>query len=230
MRELHGDAEWGYQAGVLQRFDEAVETLVDAGAEVVEVSCPSFDYALAAYYLILPSEASQQPRQVRRDALRPAGRRRRPTRPSSRSWPPAGPPGSATRSSGASSSAPTRCRAGYYDAYYGSAQKVRTLDPAGLRRRVRRGRTSSSRRPRRRRRSSSASKLDDPLAMYLNDVATIPANLAGVPGDVPARRARRRRTACPSASRSWPRRWPTTGSTGWAARSRRRCSTDGAAC
>ena len=55
IRELTGD---GFQAGVQARFDEAVQHLVDAGAEVVEVSCPSFSYALAAYYLILPSEAS----------------------------------------------------------------------------------------------------------------------------------------------------------------------------
>src|SRR6185312_12217628 len=55
VRELGGD---GYQPGVRARFDEAVALLVDQGAEVVEVSCPNFEYALAAYYLILPSEAS----------------------------------------------------------------------------------------------------------------------------------------------------------------------------
>ena len=48
----------GYQPGVRQRFDEAVEILTNLGAEPVEVSCPNFEYALAAYYLILPSEAS----------------------------------------------------------------------------------------------------------------------------------------------------------------------------
>ncbi|HEY7717528.1 MAG TPA: amidase family protein, partial [Pedococcus sp.] len=55
VKELGGE---GYQPGVRARFEESVQLLVDAGAEVVEVSCPSFDYALAAYYLILPSEAS----------------------------------------------------------------------------------------------------------------------------------------------------------------------------
>ena len=55
VKELGGE---GYQPGVRTRFEESVQLLVDAGAEVVEVSCPSFDYALAAYYLILPSEAS----------------------------------------------------------------------------------------------------------------------------------------------------------------------------
>src|SRR5690242_1827583 len=53
--ELGGE---GYQPGVRQRFDEAVELLVEAGAEVVRVSCPHFVHALAAYYLILPAEAS----------------------------------------------------------------------------------------------------------------------------------------------------------------------------
>ena len=63
--------------GVEQRFAEAVELLASLGAEVVEVSCPHFVYALPAYYLILPSEVLLQPGQVRRDALRAAGRRRR---------------------------------------------------------------------------------------------------------------------------------------------------------
>ncbi len=57
VKELHGEGS-GWQPGVRARFDEAVEALVDAGAKVVEVSCPSFSAALGAYYLILPSEAS----------------------------------------------------------------------------------------------------------------------------------------------------------------------------
>ncbi|MCP4835040.1 MAG: Asp-tRNA(Asn)/Glu-tRNA(Gln) amidotransferase subunit GatA, partial [Phycisphaera sp.] len=55
VRELSGE---GYQPGVRESFDKAVAMLTDLGAEVVEVSCPHFDYALGAYYLILPSEAS----------------------------------------------------------------------------------------------------------------------------------------------------------------------------
>src|SRR5690606_6289114 len=55
VRELGGE---GYQPGVRASFDHAVDLLRGAGADVVEVSCPSFDYALAAYYLILPAEAS----------------------------------------------------------------------------------------------------------------------------------------------------------------------------
>ena len=55
VREFSGE---GYQPGVQESFDKAVAMLTDLGAEVVEVSCPHFDYALGAYYLILPSEAS----------------------------------------------------------------------------------------------------------------------------------------------------------------------------
>ena len=58
----------GYQAGVLTRFTEAVQLLEQLGAEVVEVSCPSFDYALPAYYLIAPSECSSN--LARFDAMR----------------------------------------------------------------------------------------------------------------------------------------------------------------
>ncbi|MGA1706789.1 MAG: amidase, partial [Candidatus Nanopelagicaceae bacterium] len=55
IKELQGD---GYQKGVLDRFNESLEILSRLGAEIVEVSCPSFEYALAAYYLIAPSECS----------------------------------------------------------------------------------------------------------------------------------------------------------------------------
>ena len=63
--ELGGE---GYQPGVQQRFDEAVELLVKAGAEIVQVSCPHFVHALAAYYLVMPSEASSN--LARFDAMR----------------------------------------------------------------------------------------------------------------------------------------------------------------
>src|SRR5699024_8865115 len=55
VQELTGE---GYQEGVSARFDESLELLKKAGAEIVEVSCPNFKYALGAYYLIMPSEAS----------------------------------------------------------------------------------------------------------------------------------------------------------------------------
>jgi len=65
VREFAGE---GYQAGVTARFDEAVALLGSLGADVVEVSCPHFDYALAAYYLIAPAEASSN--LARYDAMR----------------------------------------------------------------------------------------------------------------------------------------------------------------
>ncbi|WP_254631407.1 amidase family protein, partial [Cellulomonas sp. GbtcB1] len=51
VRELQGE---GYQPGVLARFEGSLELLRGAGAEIVEVSCPNIEYALGAYYLILP--------------------------------------------------------------------------------------------------------------------------------------------------------------------------------
>ena len=111
---------------------------------------------------------------------------------------------------------------GYYDAYYGQAQKVRTLisrDFAAAFEQV--DVLVSPTAP------TTAfplgEKLDDPLAMYLNDLATIPANLAGIPGMSVPGGPGRPRTGCRSASRSWRRRWPTTGCTGSARRSRRCC-------
>jgi aspartyl-tRNA(Asn)/glutamyl-tRNA(Gln) amidotransferase subunit A len=179
VRELHGD---GYQAGVRARFDEAVELLVDAGAKVVEVGCPSFTAALAAYYLILPSEASSN--LAKFDAMRYGLR----VLPDGVADPTAEQVMGATRAAGFGDEVKRRIilgtyalSSGYYDAYYGSAQKVRTLiqrdfaaafeeadvliSPTAPTTAFRLG-----------------DKLDDPLAMYLNDVATIPANLAGIPG------------------------------------------------
>jgi aspartyl-tRNA(Asn)/glutamyl-tRNA(Gln) amidotransferase subunit A len=172
--ELGGE---GYQAGVRQRFAEAVAILEGLGAEVVEVSCPSFDYALAAYYLILPSEASSN--LAKFDGIRYGLR--------------VGDDGtrsveevmSLTREAGFGAEVKRRIMlgtyalsSGYYDAYYGSAQKVRTLiqrDFAAAFEQV--DVLISPTAP------TTAfklgEKLDDPLAMYLNDVATIPVNLAG---------------------------------------------------
>jgi aspartyl-tRNA(Asn)/glutamyl-tRNA(Gln) amidotransferase subunit A len=187
--ELNGD---GYQAGVRQRFDEAVRLLVGAGAEVVEVSCPSFVHALAAYYLIMPSEASSN--LARFDAMR-YGMRVLPTGPDGR--PVASPSAEdvmrATRDAGFGTEVKRRIilgtyalSSGYYDAYYGQAQKVRTLisrDFAAAFAQV--DVLASPTAPTTAFRIGE--KLDDPLAMYLNDIATIPANLAGVPGiSVPA--------------------------------------------
>ncbi|MCW2785434.1 MAG: aspartyl/glutamyl-tRNA(Asn/Gln) amidotransferase subunit [Marmoricola sp.] len=175
--ELGGE---GYQAGVQQRFDEAVALLVKAGAEVVEVSCPSFVHALAAYYLIMPSEASSN--LARFDAMRYGLR-----------VVPDGDPSAedvmrASRDAGFGDEVKRRIilgtyalSSGYYDAYYGQAQKVRTLisrdfEAAFAQADVLVSPTAPTTA------FKIGAKLDDPVAMYLNDVATIPANLAGIPG------------------------------------------------
>ena len=176
--ELSGE---GYQEGVSARFAESLELLKAAGAEIVEVSCPNFKYALAAYYLIMPSEASSN--LAKFDGMR-FGLRVEPEEgliTAERVM-------SATRGAGFGDEVKRRIilgtyalSAGYYDAYYGSAQKVRTLiqrdfDAAFAQADVLVSPTAPTTA------FKFGEKLDDPLAMYLNDVATIPANLAGVPG------------------------------------------------
>jgi len=176
VRELGGE---GYQPGVEAAAREAVATLEKLGAAAHEVSCPSFRYALPAYYLIAPSECSSN--LARFDAVRYGLR--------------VGDDGvrvleevmALTRDAGFGPEVKRRIilgtyalSAGYYEAYYGQAQKVRTLisrdfaaawrsadvlvSPAtptvafGLGERV-----------------------DDPMAMYAADLCTLPASLAGVP-------------------------------------------------
>nr|WP_212763137.1 Asp-tRNA(Asn)/Glu-tRNA(Gln) amidotransferase subunit GatA [Gordonia araii] len=175
VKELAGD---GYQSGVLASFEDAVKTLTDRGAEVVEVSCPHFTYALGAYYLILPSEVSSN--LARFDAMRYGLR--------------VGDDGThsadevmaLTRDAGFGAEVKRRIMigtyalsSGYYDAYYGQAQKVRTLiarDFASAFENV--DVLVSPVTP------TTAFKLgekvDDPLAMYLFDLCTLPVNLAGV--------------------------------------------------
>jgi len=147
---------------------------------VVEVSCPSFVHALATYYLILPAEASSN--LAKFDAMRYGLR-----------VTPDGDPSAeevmrATRDAGFGDEVKRRIilgtyalSSGYYDAYYGQAQKVRTLisrdfDAAFAQVDVLASPTAPTTAFR------LGEKLDDPMAMYLNDLATIPANLAGVPG------------------------------------------------
>jgi aspartyl-tRNA(Asn)/glutamyl-tRNA(Gln) amidotransferase subunit A len=177
VKELGGE---GYQSGVRTRFEESVALIESLGAEVVEVSCPSFPAALAAYYLILPSEASSN--LAKFDGIRFGNR--------------VGDDGtksveqvmSETRAAGFGSEVIRRIilgtyalSAGYYDAYYGQAQKVRTLikqdfDAAFAKVDVLISPTAPTTA------FKIGEKLDDPLAMYLNDVATIPVNMAGLPG------------------------------------------------
>ena len=169
----------GYDPQVEARFDEAVEILTSAGAEVVEVSCPNFDLALPAYYLIQPAEVSSN--LARYDAMRHGLRVDDDGEHSAEQVM------RATRGAGFGAEAKRRIilgtyalSAGYYDAYYGSAQKVRTLiqrdfekawktcdvlvSPATPTTAFRLGERTA-----------------DPMAMYRSDLCTIPANMAGSP-------------------------------------------------
>ena len=177
VKELGGE---GYQPDVLARFNESLELLTKAGATVVEVECPNFAYAMGAYYLIMPAEASSN--LAKFDGMR-FGLRVEPTE---------GPVTaervmSATRGAGFGAEVKRRIilgtyalSSGYYDAYYRSAQKVRTLiardfDAAFEQVDVLVSPTTPTTA------FKLGERLEDPLAMYLNDVATIPANLAGIP-------------------------------------------------
>ncbi|MFJ5923516.1 Asp-tRNA(Asn)/Glu-tRNA(Gln) amidotransferase subunit GatA [Kitasatospora sp. NPDC092948] len=174
VKEFAGE---GYQAGVMQRFNESVELLRELGAEVVEVSCPSFTLALPAYYLIAPSECSSN--LARFDAMRYGLR--------------VGDDGTRsaeqvtalTREAGFGDEVKRRIilgtyalSSGYYDAYYGSAQKVRTLisrdfDAAFAGVDVLISPTTPTTA------FPIGERADDPMAMYLADLCTIPSNLAG---------------------------------------------------
>ncbi|SFN53104.1 Asp-tRNA(Asn)/Glu-tRNA(Gln) amidotransferase subunit GatA [Mycetocola miduiensis] len=177
VKELSGE---GFQAGVQTRFDETVALLQKQGAEVVEVSAPHFEYAVSAYYLILPAEASSN--LAKFDSVR-FGMRVQPDGGGTVEQVMA-----ATREFGFGPEVKRRIilgtyalSAGYYDAYYGSAQKVRTLiqrdfDAAFAQVDVLVSPSAPTTA------FKFGEKLEDPMAMYLNDVATIPANLAGVPG------------------------------------------------
>jgi aspartyl-tRNA(Asn)/glutamyl-tRNA(Gln) amidotransferase subunit A len=172
--EFSGD---GYQAGVQARFTEAVELLESLGAKVVEVSCPHFTYALPAYYLIAPSEASSN--LARFDGMRYGLR--------------VGDDGvasaddvmSATKAAGFGPEVKRRIMlgtyalsSGYYDAYYGKAQQVRTLicrdfDAAFEQVDVLVSPTTPTTA------FAIGERADDPMAMYLADLCTIPSDLAG---------------------------------------------------
>ena len=176
VRELGGE---GYQAGVLAQFEAAVEALRGLGAEIVEVSCPHFQYALAAYYLIAPSECSSN--LARFDGVRYGLR--------------VGDDGehsleevmSLTREAGFGPEVKRRIMigtyalsSGYYEAYYGQAQKVRTLIARDFAAAFERADVLVS--------PTSpfvafgiGERVADPMAMYVNDLCTLPASLAGTP-------------------------------------------------
>ena len=177
VKELNGD---GYQAGVRTRFEESLELLAAAGAEIVEVSAPNFEYALAAYYLIAPSECSSN--LARFDAMRYGLRVGDVDGASAESVM------NLTREVGFGREVKRRIilgtyalSSGYYDAYYGSAQKVRTLITQDFNKAFEKCDVMVSPTC-----PTTAFKIgeksDDPIAMYLNDIATIPVNMAGIGG------------------------------------------------
>ena len=177
VRELAG-AE-GMSPDVVARTREAADALAAAGAKVDEVSVPAAVYGLSAYYLIAPAEASSN--LARYDGVRYGLRIE------------GGPDDDITemymrtRSAGFGAEVKRRIMlgtyalsAGYYDAYYGKAQQVRTLIIRDFETAYRDfdillGPTAPGTA------FELGAKIADPLAMYLNDVCTIPSNLAGHP-------------------------------------------------
>ena len=171
----------GFEPGVKAEFEATVKRLEDAGAEVVNVSLPSFEYALSAYYLIMPAEVSSN--MARFDGMRFGLRAEPETGPVTAERVMA-----ESRGQGFGAEVKRRIilgthvlSSGNYDAYYGAAQKVRTLvqrdlDEAFSKVDVLVTPTAPTTA------FKFGEKTDDPMAMYLNDLATIPANLAGTPG------------------------------------------------
>jgi len=177
IKQLTGE---GFQKGVSARFQESLNLLQAAGAEIVEVSCPSFEYAIAAYYLILPAEASSN--LAKYDSVR-FGMRVEPGENATIERVMA-----ATREAGFGPEVKRRIilgtyalSSGSYDKFYGAALKVRTLIQRDFAEAFSKADVLVSPTA-----PTTAfkfgDKVDDPLAMYLNDIATIPANLAGIPG------------------------------------------------
>jgi aspartyl-tRNA(Asn)/glutamyl-tRNA(Gln) amidotransferase subunit A len=166
----------GVDPDVAAQVRRAAEVLAAAGATVTECSIPELAYGLPAYYLLAPAEASSN--LSRYDGVR-YGNRVDGTDVESMMR--------ATRAAGFGAEVKRRIMlgtyalsAGYYDAYYGQAQKVRTLiinafDRAYANADVLLGATTPTTA------FPLGAKVDDPMAMYLSDVCTVPSNLAGHP-------------------------------------------------
>ncbi len=174
----------GMDADVAASWDQGIAWLRDAGAEIVEVSLPHTKYALPAYYIIAPAEASSN--LARYDGVR-YGLRDLPDGAGLQDM------YAATRAAGFGAEVKRRIligtyvlSAGFYDAYYTQAQKVRTLISRDFAQAFEQcdvilaptAPTAAF---------GLGDKSDDPLAMYLNDVFAVPASLAGLPAmSVPA--------------------------------------------
>ncbi|WP_374588564.1 Asp-tRNA(Asn)/Glu-tRNA(Gln) amidotransferase subunit GatA [Novosphingobium sp.] len=174
----------GMDADVAASWDQGIAWLKDAGAEVVEVSLPHTKYALPAYYIIAPAEASSN--LARYDGVR-YGLRDLPDGAGLQDM------YAATRAAGFGAEVKRRIligtyvlSAGFYDAYYTQAQKVRTLISRDFKNAFTQcdvilaptAPTAAF---------GLGEKTADPLSMYLNDVFAVPASLAGLPAmSVPA--------------------------------------------
>ena len=167
----------GVEPGVKASVESAIQRLSGLGAEIGETSLPNAEYALSAYYLIAPAECSSN--LARYDGVRYGHRADDPRDVVDMFL--------RTRGEGFGQEVKRRIMlgtyslsAGYYDAYYGQAQKVRTLvirdfDAAFSSFDLLLGPTSPTVA------FEMGAKADNPLAMYLSDVFTIPANLSGMP-------------------------------------------------
>jgi aspartyl-tRNA(Asn)/glutamyl-tRNA(Gln) amidotransferase subunit A len=168
----------GLSPEVRAAVENALKALTDQGAEVVDVSLPHTSFALSTYYLVAPAEASSN--LARYDGVRYGYRAE-------------GASGliemmSRTRAEGFGDEVKRRIMigtyalsAGYYDAFYGKAQKVRTLIRDDFTRAFEAADvllTPTAPTPAFR----LGEKTGDPLTMYLSDIYTIPCNLAGIPG------------------------------------------------
>jgi aspartyl-tRNA(Asn)/glutamyl-tRNA(Gln) amidotransferase subunit A len=166
----------GAATDVVVRVNEGVAALSAAGAKVEEVSIPELRHALPAYYLLAPAEASSN--LARYDGVR-YGLRVAVEETTGMM--------AATRSAGFGAEVKRRIMlgtyalsSGYYDAYYGQAQRVRTVIVEAFERAYERadvliGATSPTTA------FPLGEKTGDPFTMYLSDVCTIPSNLAGHP-------------------------------------------------
>ncbi|MBC6435014.1 Asp-tRNA(Asn)/Glu-tRNA(Gln) amidotransferase subunit GatA [Nostoc sp. HG1] len=175
IRETFGD---GLDPEVEKTIRAAIGQLKDLGAEIQEISCPRFRYGIAAYYIIAPSEASAN--LARYDGVRYGARAEDAENLMDMYL--------RTRSEGFGAEVKRRIMigtyvlsAGYYDAYYLQAQKVRTLikqdfEQAFSQVDVLVSPTAPTTA------FKMGEKTADPLSMYLTDLMTIPVNLAGLPG------------------------------------------------
>ena len=174
----------GTDAEILESWERGKEWLRDAGAEIVDISLPHTKYALPAYYIIAPAEASSN--LARYDGVR-YGLRDLPERAGLQDM------YAATRAAGFGDEVKRRVligtyvlSAGFYDAYYTQAQKVRTLVARDFEQAW--SECDAILAPTTPTASFALGSLsDDPLTMYLNDVFAVPASLAGLPAmSVPA--------------------------------------------